>query len=171
MTIVHMSGQVSSNIIKCQLASCKKNKSDSSCSRSHCLRNSGKSSLPTSNRRREKSEKSSRSINFSTWKRSKDWHTRFPFSSRNWLYITLSSRFGGLTVEEPWQVLGNRYQLLSLLGKGGFSEVYKVIPPSIIPSYLGLNPFRLCCVYQYLPPNNTFTLASFSLTLLFFMFY
>jgi tousled-like kinase len=29
------------------------------------------------------------------------------------------------TKEKEWPLLDNRYQLLSLLGKGGFSEVYK----------------------------------------------
>lgn len=37
-------------------------------------------------------------------------------------------RFGKLTVvdkEQKWPFMSNRYQLLSLLGKGGFSEVYR----------------------------------------------
>lgn len=36
-----------------------------------------------------------------------------------------NSRFGGLTNPNRFPVLNEKYQLLSLLGKGGFSEVYK----------------------------------------------
>lgn len=39
-----------------------------------------------------------------------------------------NSRFGRLTVtdrELKWPLMNNRYQILSLLGKGGFSEVYR----------------------------------------------
>lgn len=40
----------------------------------------------------------------------------------------ISCRFGNSSKEgfAPWPILSNRYQLLSLIGKGGFSEVYKV---------------------------------------------
>jgi len=40
-----------------------------------------------------------------------------------------SSRYGRPNPETnapAWPILADRYQLLSLLGKGGFSEVYKV---------------------------------------------
>lgn len=43
--------------------------------------------------------------------------------------ILNSSRYGKPNQETnspAWPILQNRYQLLSLLGKGGFSEVYKV---------------------------------------------
>ena len=38
-------------------------------------------------------------------------------------------KFGSLSncLKEKWPVLSDRYLLLSLLGKGGYSEVYKVI--------------------------------------------
>ncbi|EAS02980.2 Serine/Threonine kinase domain protein (macronuclear) [Tetrahymena thermophila SB210] len=42
-------------------------------------------------------------------------------------FLEENSRYGGIQVENPWPILGERYQLLSLLGKGGFSEVYKAI--------------------------------------------
>lgn len=44
------------------------------------------------------------------------------------LYEEQHSRFGKPNPDHgspAWQILENRYQLLSLLGKGGFSEVYK----------------------------------------------
>lgn len=38
-------------------------------------------------------------------------------------HILFSCKFAKCT--PPWPCLSNRYQLLGLLGKGGFSEVYK----------------------------------------------
>lgn len=36
------------------------------------------------------------------------------------------SRYGGVNSKEKWPILSNKYLILSLLGKGGYSEVYKV---------------------------------------------
>lgn len=41
------------------------------------------------------------------------------------MYEEENSWFGSLNSPNKWPFLNNRYQLLSLLGKGGFSEVYK----------------------------------------------
>jgi predicted nucleic-acid-binding Zn-ribbon protein len=35
-------------------------------------------------------------------------------------------RYGGTNSKEKWPILHNKYLILSLLGKGGYSEVYKV---------------------------------------------
>lgn len=46
------------------------------------------------------------------------------------IYYCFSSRFSKADPENnflPWPCLNSRYQLLCLLGKGGFSEVYKVM--------------------------------------------
>lgn len=53
--------------------------------------------------------------------------------NQKYKYLTLQkkineekhSRFGGITNPKRFPVLNERYQLLALLGKGGFSEVYK----------------------------------------------
>jgi len=37
-----------------------------------------------------------------------------------------NSKYGKLHSKERWAVLDQRYLLLGLLGKGGYSEVYKV---------------------------------------------
>lgn len=41
------------------------------------------------------------------------------------------SKFFGKQVKEKYQVLNDQYLLMCLLGKGGYSEVYKVLPLSL----------------------------------------
>jgi tousled-like kinase len=67
------------------------------------------------------------------------------------LYEEQHSRFGkpngGQEGFKPWPILENRYQLLSLLGKGGFSEVYKAFDIEDL-KYVG------CKIHQLNPNWN-----------------
>jgi len=56
--------------------------------------------------------------------------TSISFTKNSFLTLLFSSRYGRPNAETnapAWPILNERYQLLSLLGKGGFSEVYKVL--------------------------------------------